>query len=452
MRNKFVRTFTPFVLTAFLVSGCTSSSDSSSDTTNTTETVSSVSKTGVKISMLNSKGEIQSNLEEVARLYTARTGVELEIMAAPSGTSPFEKISAMYSSGNPPTMAMVDTTDAVALAKEKSLDLSDEKWVQDAMAYEIDGKVYSFPLGVEGKGLIYNKTVVEKVLGHSFDPKEINTVSELKSIFDQLQGFIDSGQAEQNNLLLRSPMIISKEDWSLGGHFLSFLYESQADNTEDVQNFIEQLKTGEIKLITNDRFNQLLDVFDMVKQYNINKVSPLAADYVVDPLYLADGDGAFWFNGNWAWPNIAEFIDDDNTNEYGFMPIPLTDDENDFANNMLLGTGSKQILIDKVVAAEQEQQAAKDFFNWLVYDEEGQQAQVITCNLVPAFRNIELEPNDPLGKVIKSYVTENKTVFGPLVPADHWSILGAQMQQYLADKISREDLATAIESYWLKQQ
>ena len=63
------------------------------------------------ITFLNSKGEIQGALEDVAAAYSKRTGITVEIIAAPAGTSPFEKISQMYTSGNPPTMAMLDTTD-----------------------------------------------------------------------------------------------------------------------------------------------------------------------------------------------------------------------------------------------------------------------------------------------------------------------------------------------------
>ena len=84
------------------------------------------------ITFLNSKGEIQSNLEEAAKVYQEKTGVKIEIIACPSGGSPFEKISSMYNSGTLPTMAMLDTTDIISLAKEKALDLSDEKWVADA--------------------------------------------------------------------------------------------------------------------------------------------------------------------------------------------------------------------------------------------------------------------------------------------------------------------------------
>ena len=158
---------------------------------------------------------------------------------------------------------------------------------------------------------------------------------------------------------------------------------------------------------------------------------------------------AFWFNGNWAWPNLDAFLTGlPDPPELGLMPLPLGNDENDFVNNYLIGTGSKQIIIDKVKATPEQQQMAKDFLNWLVYDEEGQAAMVTSLQMVPAFSNITLQPADPLGQSIKAYVDKNRTIFGPMLPSDHWSYVGAYMQKYLDGQYNRAGLAQDIEAYW----
>ena len=48
-----------------------------------------------------------------------------------------------------------------ALAEEKAADLSNEAWTGEAEEYltKINGKVYSFPLCIEGRGIIYNKSL-----------------------------------------------------------------------------------------------------------------------------------------------------------------------------------------------------------------------------------------------------------------------------------------------------
>ena len=88
-------------------------------------------QSNVSITLLNSKGEIQEGLEAMAKEYEKKTGVKIEVMACASGESPFQKISSMYSAGNPPTLAILDTTDVKELAEEKAVDLSDEKWIAD---------------------------------------------------------------------------------------------------------------------------------------------------------------------------------------------------------------------------------------------------------------------------------------------------------------------------------
>ena len=175
----------------------------------------------MKLTFLNSKGEIQDGLEAVAKEYKKKTGVDIEILVAPAGTSPSERFSQLYNSGTPPTMSMLDTTDVVDIGWDKAVDLTGEKWVADAgnQAYRINDKVYSFPMGVEGRGLIYNKTAIEKTLGKTFDPKEYNTMDKLKALLEELKS---KGMA--------TPVVISKEDWSLGSHYFGYLYITQSDD------------------------------------------------------------------------------------------------------------------------------------------------------------------------------------------------------------------------------
>lgn len=76
---------------------------------------------------LNSKGEILPQLEEAAKAFQKdNPGITVEIQPVPTGGSPFERASALYASGNPPTMIMLDTGD-VEKFKDRILDLSGEK-------------------------------------------------------------------------------------------------------------------------------------------------------------------------------------------------------------------------------------------------------------------------------------------------------------------------------------
>jgi len=86
---------------------------------------------GQSISFLNSKGEIQEALETMAADFEKETGITVEIQACGTGEVPYTKITSAYNAGNAPTMAMLDTTDIIALAKDYALDLSNETWTKE---------------------------------------------------------------------------------------------------------------------------------------------------------------------------------------------------------------------------------------------------------------------------------------------------------------------------------
>ena len=146
------------------------------------------SLSGTKITLLNSKAEIQVALTKMAEEYEKKSGVHVEVMPVTDGDSPYTKVVSMYNSGTPPTMAILDTTDVIALAEEKAVDLTGEPWTAEAEGYltEVNGKIYSFPLCIEGRGLIYNRSVIEETLGREFDPLSVTTMDEFAALLDRL--------------------------------------------------------------------------------------------------------------------------------------------------------------------------------------------------------------------------------------------------------------------------
>ena len=61
--------------------------------------------------------------------------MHVEVMPVTDGDSPYTKVVSMYNSGTPPTMAILDTTDVIALAEEKAADLTGEAWTAQAGEY-----------------------------------------------------------------------------------------------------------------------------------------------------------------------------------------------------------------------------------------------------------------------------------------------------------------------------
>ena len=132
----------------------------------------------------------------------------------------------------------------------------------------------------------------------------------------------------------------------------------------------------------------------------------------------------------------------------GLMPVPQ--DLDDGMNEMLVGGGSKFIFLDSSAnTSEKQRQQATDFLNWLVYNEDGQKFLVDDCALVPAFSNIKRDVSDPLGKSVKYYADKGALVPNyNYLPDDHYAILGAQFQKYLAGKSDRKGFAKDVTTYW----
>ena len=457
MKRKVVAAVLTMAMAGSLLAGCgSSSSDDSSSKSETTTTDESASSddsnsadsargdfSGVSITMLNTKSEIESQMEAAAEQWGELTGAKLEVYTIGSGT-PSQEVSARYAAKNAPTLIMCDPQDVASICEEKGVDLSDESWAANGgTQYGItgnDGKLYSFPFCIEGRGMVYNKTAIEDTLGEDWDPASVTNMDDFEALLKKL---VDNG--------MESPVALNQEDWSNAGHYFTQVYEEQDGTLTGTEKIMEDLRNGSVDLMSNERFTSLMDTYDLLMKYNINKADPLAADYDENAADLAEGDVAFWFNGNWAWPNLEE-AGAETTDEYGFLPYFLNNDPDDFVNSKIQASPSKQIMLDDIVATDEQKAAAKEFLNWLVYSEIGQQMVVKTCSLIPPFKNNPNEPSDPLSRDIYEKV-QNGGAFNAsaIVPNDHWSVLGAAMQKYLAGRSDREELIDSIQAYWDEQ-
>ena len=383
----------------------------------------------VSITIFNSKMEIQSQFEEMAEKYAEDNGINIEVYY--SNDTVAAHLATKYSSGDPYTLAMVDAKDVYSLAKDHAIDMSDQEWVKNTnYAIGIDDQINGFPMCVEARGLIYNADAIEAITGETFNPEDYKTLDSFKELIEQLK---EGG--------METPTGIMKEDWSLGGHFLSQVSEEQPD----VEEFITKLHEGEADLINNEKFNSLMDFFDVMKENNYAKDSAIAAEREVTEMMLAEGEIAFMYGGNWDWSVINAY---DYTENMGMMPIPQNTD--DGTNEKLVGGGSKYFMIDSSdTTTDEQRQAALDFLEWLADSEEGQKFITEDCALVPAFTNNENEVADPLGKSVKKYVDEGAMIDNyNYMPDDHISLCGAIFQKYLAGQMDRAEFATEIEDYW----
>lgn len=358
--------------------------------------------------------------------------------------APYQQLLSMYASGNVPTVFVLDAADLAKVA-DKVVDLSGEKWVQEEYPWAraqgtVDGKVLGAPQAATGIGFLYNRKLVEAAIGGHFDPATVRSRSDLAALFAKIKA---KGTA---------PVLVSPLPWSLGGQFLSKLYDAQGDTTAR-QQFTARLKAGTADLAGDKVFNDLMDTFDLLLKYNLNASKPIAGTLETDAKAFADGKAAFWFMGDFVWPQLQALGVSPDGDGYGIIPVPVSGDPADQWNQKILATSSFMMAIDKTANTPAQQQAAKAFINWYVHGASGQDFMVNKAHGVPAYTSVSLTPDNPIGRSVAADLTAGKS-YSPFLglPADHWPVLGDQMVKYMAGKLDRTGLAKVISDYWKSQK
>ena len=380
-----------------------------------------------ELTVFNSKSEIQTQFEEEATAYSDAAGVDMTVTM--SNDPVITHMGTKYSSNDPYVLSMVDAKDIYSLTPEHGIDLADLDAAADTdYAIEIDGKVAALPFCVEARGVMYNKTAIEDITGEEFDPASVATLDDFKALLDKL---VEGG--------MEAPVAIMSEDWSLAAHYIAQVVEEQ----EDPEAYVQALCAGEGDIINNEKFNSLMDTFDVLMEYNYAKDAAATADRNTSEDMLAWGDVAFMFGGNWDWSLIVQSESD---SEMGMMPVPQNTD--DGTNEKLVGGGSKYFFIGSSVSEEQ-QQAAKHFLNWMAKDADGQDFITNKCALISPYKSNTLDVADPLSVCVKAYADAGSLIDNYLFfPDDHITMVGASMQKYLGGKIDRQGLADELTEYW----
>ena len=429
-----------FVVTAALalvLTACGGSASSTAPETGESGTSGNEGAEQVNIIITNGKGEIAAQWEQAAKDFmAANPGITVEARSAAVG-DPLNVYDMLTASGKTVTLAMFDPSAALNKYKDVGIDLSGEKWVEetDSELLNEQGQVIGFPFAIEGFGLVYNKSVVEKATGGAFDPFSINTRDKLEELFKQIQA---SG--------VQYPVAYQTESWSVSNHY-STQFLNQA---EDPNSVVAQLKEGTLDLASNEAWNGYYDTMDLLKSAPYNKYHerPLGTYYDDAHVSVGKGESAVLFNGNWAYDSLQAVAGSD----FGFMPVPV-DNNPDNPLNGKISAGPTQVLVINKNAAPEEQEAAKKFLNWLVYEEAGQDFVVNKAQIISAFKNNPHKVTNPLGAAIGEAIQNGRTMpFSTnFVVAEEWNtIIGPEVQKYIAGKQSREDLATFIEGYYKK--
>ena len=148
-------------------------------------------KGGAPIKMIQNKPEIDAMLKAYAADWSARTGVEINVISTggSSDVGMSQQLTADYAAGEMADIFAIDGPEAYKEWATIIEDLSAEPWVKEtSVAFTMDGRVYGFPVELAGWGMAYNADILSEA---GVNPDELKNYSTFKTAFEKIDAMKD---------------------------------------------------------------------------------------------------------------------------------------------------------------------------------------------------------------------------------------------------------------------
>lgn len=388
--NKFTKVLAASIATASIagsVVACSSGEDTAS------------------VYFLNFKPEQDAAYQAIAKEYKDKTGIDVKVVTAASGTYE-QTLKAEVGKSDAPTLFQVNGPTGLKTWESYMSDLSGTKLADNlnsdvpALKSE-DGKTLGVPFAVEGFGILYNQDIFDKYA--ALPGAKVKSADEINS-FDKLKAVSEDMQSKKSELgidgAFASTSLASGEDWRWQTHLANgpMHYEFEDAGKKDL---------SEVEFKYNKEFKNLFDLYldNSVVDRNLapsKNVSDSMAEF-------AQGKAAMVQNGNWAWSQISEVSGNKvKEDKIKFLPMYMGLPEESQTG---LNVGTENYLAINEKASDVDKQATKDFVDWLFFSDEGKQHVVNDLGFIAPFKNYtEADtPKDPLAKQVAAAVADTKT-------------------------------------------
>ncbi len=356
---------------------------------------------------LNFKPEAAATWEEIAKEYTAETGVEVKILTAASGNYE-QTLKAEIAKREAPTLFQINGPIGYSTWKNFCEDLSDTElysWLMDkSLAVSDDNGVYGIPYVVEGYGIIYNEAIMQKYFALPTKATPYNNMDEVNN-FEKLKAVVEDMTAQKELLgiegVFASTSFGAGEDWRWQTHLanLPVYYEFNDKGIGD---------SATIDFSYSENFK---NIFDLYIENSCTPRTGLASKTVNDSMEeFALGKVAMVQNGNWAWGQISSVAGNVvKESEVKFLPI-YTGVEGEEKQGLC--TGTENFICVNSMASEADKQASIDFIEWVYSSEIGKQYVTNKLGFISPFNTFtEAEsPTDPLAKEVLAYMADSDKV------------------------------------------
>ena len=388
-----------------------------------------------KVYYLNFKPEQDQAWQDLAKAYTAETGVPVTVLTAASGTYE-EKLTSEIAKTDAPTLFQVNGPVGLASWKDYCYDLKDSQiygeLTSDSFALKDGDAVAGIGYVIESYGLIVNKTLLEKA---GYTVEDIQSFADLKKVAEDITARKD----ELGFAAFSSAGMDGSSDWRFKTHLanLPIYFEYQADGINS---------TDAIKGTYLDNYKNIFDLY-------INNSTCAPADLsgktgTDSENEFLNGKAVFFQNGSWEYSALsAKYSDDEMT------MIPIYIGVGDEANQGLC-TGTENYWCVNKDAAPEDIQATLDFMYWCVTSDKGTQAMANDMGFVIPFKKAAESPN-LFVKVDKELTAAGKTPVSwnfTTMPSEQWkNDVGSALTAYAAGTGDWEAVKTAFVDGWAKE-
>ena len=340
------------------------------------------------IVICQNKVEITAAMQDYAKLYTEKTGVEVKVITG-GGSSDYNTVlKAEMQSGREPDIWVIEGPTGYELWKDKIADMTGADWTQyTAAAYVADGKVVGFPVAVEGYGMAYNADILAKA---GIDPKTLTNYDAYKAAFEKL----DSMKEELGLDMVVSMVAgtVPGMTWVTGLH--NFNVYLTVGNERNDTTYIDQVLEGKVD---EERFHQYCQYVALLFQYSTQEML-LNGTQDAQLAAFANGKAAFYHQGNWMDPSLVQLNPDF---EIAYAPHAFLHEDTD---GILVNPPSWYVVNENGNKDE-----AIAYLNYLATSEDGADYMVNKAAMVPAFTNVTLAPATPLSKSVMDWNAAGKT-------------------------------------------
>ena len=383
---------------------------------------------------LNFKPEQDKDWQNLAKVYTEKTGVKVDVITAAAGQ--YETtVKSEIAKSSPPTLFQVNGPVGLANWKDYCYDMSGSQLygelTSDEFALKQGSAVVGIAYVIETYGIIYNKALLAKA-GYSQD--DIKDFASLKKIAED----ITARSSQLGFSAFASAGMDSSSDWRFKTHManIPIYYEYKADGIGS---------TPAIKGTYLDNYRMIWDLYIQNSTTSPNLLSTKTGDDAVAEFITEQA--VFYQNGTWAYGDVSVLGDDN----LGMIPIYIGAVGEEKQG---LCTGTENFWCVNKQASEADIKATLDFMYWCVTSEEGVKALCEDMGFVIPFKN-NLPATNPLVNIANQYVADGFIPVAwtfPTMPSEAWkNDVGSALTAYAAGTRGWDGVVTAFVDGWAKE-